>query len=162
MKTIEKGKGIHFWFGFTVSVSVSMRHSQIKMGNLLIQFLNSKCLISEVKVRYLTFRSTTKFAGEVIYCAGNRSKQIQETHTAYCGGTQYTRQSLNEKQYAWLHRQKVIVCELCVKPCRLFIIQTLSRILPSFKLKFSLGFITSCYVIFSLSMVQAMDIFMIT
>ena len=34
--------------------------------------------------------------------------------------------------------------------------------MPSFKLKFSLGFITSCYVIFSLSMVQAMDIFMIT
>ena len=32
--------------------------------------------------------------------------------------------------------------------------------LPSFKFKFSLGFITSCYVIFSLSMVQAMDIFM--
>ena len=32
--------------------------------------------------------------------------------------------------------------------------------LPSFKLKFSLGFITSCYVILSLSM--AMDIFMIT
>ena len=34
--------------------------------------------------------------------------------------------------------------------------------LPSFKLKFSVGFITSCYVIFSLSVVQAMDIFMIT
>ena len=34
--------------------------------------------------------------------------------------------------------------------------------MPSFKLQFSLGFITSCYVIFSLSMVQAMDIFMIT
>ena len=32
----------------------------------------------------------------------------------------------------------------------------------SFKFKFSLGFITSGYVIFSLSMVQAMDIFMIT
>ena len=31
-----------------------------------------------------------------------------------------------------------------------------------FQIKFSLGFITSCYVIFSLSMVQAMDIFMIT
>ena len=28
--------------------------------------------------------------------------------------------------------------------------------MPSFKLKFSLGFITSCYVIISLSMVQAM------
>ena len=34
--------------------------------------------------------------------------------------------------------------------------------MPSFKLQFSLGFVTSCYVIFSLSMVQAMDIFMIT
>ena len=31
-----------------------------------------------------------------------------------------------------------------------------SLTLPSFKLKFSLGFITSCYAIFSLSMVQAM------
>ena len=34
--------------------------------------------------------------------------------------------------------------------------------MPSFKLQFSLGFVTSCYVIFSLSMVQAMDMFMIT
>ena len=34
--------------------------------------------------------------------------------------------------------------------------------MPSFKLKFSIGFITSRYVIFSLSNVQAMDIFMIT
>ena len=34
--------------------------------------------------------------------------------------------------------------------------------MPFFKLTFSLGFITSSYVIFSLSMVQAMDIFMIT
>ena len=34
--------------------------------------------------------------------------------------------------------------------------------MPSFKLKFSLGFITSSYVIFSLSMVQAMDKSMIT
>ena len=42
-----------------------------------------------------------------------------------------------------------------------FFIQVRST-MPSFKLKFSLGFITSCYVIFSLSMVQAMDIFMIT
>ena len=30
-----------------------------------------------------------------------------------------------------------------------------SKTVPSFKLKFSLGFITSCYVIFNLSMVQA-------
>ena len=34
--------------------------------------------------------------------------------------------------------------------------------LPSFKLRFSRSFITFCYVIFSLSMAQAMDIFMIT
>ena len=34
--------------------------------------------------------------------------------------------------------------------------------MPSFKLEFSLIFFTSCYVIFSLPMVQAMDIFMIT
>ena len=33
------------------------------------------------------------------------------------------------------------------------------KTMPSFKLKFSLGFITFCYVIFSLFMVQAMDIF---
>ena len=33
--------------------------------------------------------------------------------------------------------------------------------MPSFKLQFSLDFVTSCYVIFSLSMVQAMDMFMI-
>ena len=36
------------------------------------------------------------------------------------------------------------------------------NMMPSFKLKFSLGFIASCYVICSLSMVQAMDIFTIT
>ena len=41
-------------------------------------------------------------------------------------------------------------------------IQLIGDTMPSFKLKFSLGFITSCYVIFSLSMVQAIDIFMIT
>ena len=30
--------------------------------------------------------------------------------------------------------------------------------MPSFKLRISLGFVTSCYVIFSLSMVQVMEI----
>ena len=33
-----------------------------------------------------------------ISCSGNWSKQIQETHTAYSAGKQYTWQSLNEKQ----------------------------------------------------------------
>ena len=42
----------------------------------------------------------------------NRSKQIQETHMAYSAGTQFTRQSLNETQQTWLHRQQVIVCEV--------------------------------------------------
>ena len=32
-----------------------------------------------------------------IYCTSNQSKQIKETHTDYSAGTQYTRQSLNEK-----------------------------------------------------------------
>ena len=34
--------------------------------------------------------------------------------------------------------------------------------MASFKLQFFLSFVTSCYAIFSLSMVQAMEIFMIT
>ena len=55
--------------------------------------------------------SPEKWLYNRIYCLSNRSKQIQETHTAYnSAGTQYTRQSLNEKQQAWLYRQTVIVC----------------------------------------------------
>ena len=46
-----------------------------------------------------------------IYCPSNRSKQIKVTHTAYTAGTQYMRQSLNEKQCTCLHRQNVIGCE---------------------------------------------------
>ena len=46
------------------------------------------------------------FAREVttksISYPGNR--QIQETHMAYSAGTQYTRQSLNEKQHAHAYR----------------------------------------------------------
>ena len=38
-----------------------------------------------------------------ICCPSNRSKQVKETHTAYTADTQYTRQSLNEKQHTWLH-----------------------------------------------------------
>ena len=60
--------------------------------------------------------------------------------------------------------------ELCKIPCTAGKIradnpvatQWMHNTVPYFKLKFSLGFITSCYVIFSLSMVQAMDIFIIT
>ena len=47
----------------------------------------------------------------MIYCPSNRSKQIKETHTANSTSTQYTRQSLNEKQHTWLHKQKAIGCE---------------------------------------------------
>ena len=43
--------------------------------------------------------------------SSNRSKHIQETHTAYGASTQETQQSLNEKQHAWLHRQQVTGCE---------------------------------------------------
>ena len=58
----------------------------------------------------LKMNSPKKWLHNRIYCPGNRSKQIKETHTAYYAGTQYTRQSLNEKEHTWLHRQTVIVC----------------------------------------------------
>ena len=45
-----------------------------------------------------------------IYCHSNRSKQMQETHTAYSAFTQYSRQSLNEIQHIWLHRQQPVAC----------------------------------------------------
>ena len=57
-----------------------------------------------------------------------------------------------------------------VKNCTSFILlyvfldnsSTTLDAMSSFKLWISLGFVTSCYVIFSVSMVQAMEIFMIT
>ena len=55
--------------------------------------------------------SPEKWLYNRIYCPSNRSKQIKETHTAYGAGTQYTRQSLNEKQHTWLYRQTVVGCE---------------------------------------------------
>ena len=59
----------------------------------------------------IAVNSPEKWLYNKIYCPSNRSKQIKETHTAYGAGTQYTRQSLNEKQHTWLHRQTVIDCE---------------------------------------------------
>ena len=55
--------------------------------------------------------SPEKWLYNRIYCPSNRSKQIKEIHTAYTAGTQYTRQSLNEKQHTWLHKQTVIGCK---------------------------------------------------
>ena len=55
--------------------------------------------------------SPEKWLHNRIFCPSNRSKQIQETHTACSAGTQYTRRSLNEKRHTWLHRQITIVCE---------------------------------------------------
>ena len=49
--------------------------------------------------------SPEKLCHNRICCPSNRSKQVQETHTAYIADTQYTRQSLNEKQHAWHRRQ---------------------------------------------------------
>ena len=49
--------------------------------------------------------SPEKLFHNQICCPSNRSKQVQETHTAYIADTQYTRQSLNEKQHTWLLRQ---------------------------------------------------------
>ena len=49
--------------------------------------------------------SPEKWLHNRIYCPSNRSKQIKETHTAYSTGTQYTRQSLNEKQHTWFYKR---------------------------------------------------------
>ena len=54
----------------------------------------------------------------------NRSKQIRETHTADSAGTQYTRQSLNEKQPTCMASQTTTcLCSM------LIFIQTLPRII---------------------------------
>ena len=75
------------------------------------------------------YYSPEKWLYNRVYCPSNRSKQIQETHTAYSAGTQYTRQSLNEKQHTWPHRQTDSYELSSVKPCMLFSIQTLPRVL---------------------------------
>ena len=49
--------------------------------------------------------SPEKLCHNRICYPSNRSKQVQETHTAFIADKQYTRQSLNEKQHTWLHRQ---------------------------------------------------------
>ena len=56
---------------------------------------------------HMAVYSPEKWLHNRIYCPSNRSKQIQKTHTAYSAGTQYTRQSLNEKQRTWLHRHNI-------------------------------------------------------
>ena len=73
--------------------------------------------------------SPEKWLHNRIYCPSNRSKQIQESHTAYRTVTEYTRQSLNETQLGVTADNY-----LSVKKCRgagsvLFFIQTLPRIL---------------------------------
>ena len=79
---------------------------------------------SRVQYRGIYLYSPEKWLHNWICYPSNRSKQIQETHTAYSAGTQYTRQSLNEKQHTWLHRQQVncllwsLVCCLPFKLCR--------------------------------------------
>ena len=60
---------------------------------------------------YRACNSPEKWLHNRIYCPSNRSKQIQETHMAYSTSTQYTRQSLNDKQRTWLHRRQLFVCE---------------------------------------------------
>ena len=83
--------------------------------------------------------SLEKWLHNRIYCPSNRSKQIQETHTAYNASTQYTRQSLNEKQH--IASQTITVClwSYTIYAAKfewkttymgmLFFIQTLPRIL---------------------------------
>ena len=55
--------------------------------------------------------SSEKWLHNGICYPSNRSKQIKETHMVYSAGTQYMRQSFNESQQHWLHKQQDIVCE---------------------------------------------------
>ena len=66
-----------------------------------------ECISNEITHSYI---STTEYSPEKwlhnwICHPSNRSKQIQETHTAYSADTQPTRQSLNGRQHTRLHRQ---------------------------------------------------------
>ena len=62
-------------------------------------------MTNDLQNALLPCHSPEKLCHNRIFCPSNRSKQVQETHTAYIADTQYTRQSLNEKQHTWLHRQ---------------------------------------------------------
>ena len=67
--------------------------------------------------------SPEKWLHNWICHSSNRSKQIQETHTAYSADTQPTRQSLNGRQHTRLHRQLSCclwshVCCFSFKLCR--------------------------------------------
>ena len=66
-----------------------------------------------------------------ISCPSNRSKQVVETHTAYGSCIQYTLQSLNENNKNNNNNIHGFTDNklLCVKPCMLFFIQTLPRII---------------------------------
>ena len=64
-----------------------------------------------IRLAIWNYYSPEKWLYNWIYHPSNRSKQIQETHTAYGADTQCTRQSLNGRRYTWLHRQLTVVCE---------------------------------------------------
>ena len=68
-------------------------------------------LIVIIAIMEIYSNSPEKWLHNWICYPSNRSKQIRETHTADSAGTQYTRQSLNEKQHTWKDDL------LSVKPC---------------------------------------------
>ena len=80
----------------------------------------------------LLLNSQEKWLHNWISYPSNRSKQILDTHAAYSAGTQYQRQSLNEKQHTWLQRQKLVVCEAkwkCERMYQILILRTLNPVI---------------------------------
>ena len=69
--------------------------------------------------------SPEKWLHNRICYPSNRSKQIQETHSAYSAGTPYTRQSWMKNNMHGFTDNKL----LCVKSCMQFFILTLPRVL---------------------------------
>ena len=102
-KEAVQNTGEHYWFirlRYNCSVpEAKLRCTEIEGLRPFVCWMHIKCYSPE------------KLLYNRIYCPSNRSKQIKETHMAYSASTQCTRQSLNEKQCTWLHRQRVISCE---------------------------------------------------
>ena len=91
-----------------------------------LEYVNYLTMPKAYSYLWTVVNGNGQFAGDNRICySSNRSKQIQETHTAFRAGTQYTRQSLNETQHSWLHIQQDIVCEAMYA----VFIKTLPRIL---------------------------------
>ena len=86
-------------------VGANCRSAAPPLHDLMTAQMATRLKLGSFEHKKRSLYSPEKWLHNRINCPCNRSKHIKETHTAYSAGTQYTRQSLNEKQHTWLHRQ---------------------------------------------------------